>query len=142
MIYEIKFETGDPVKVERCGIGAFGHVYKNVVEEKAYKIFLKRNEPVWGALEAEVAYLSEVQAYKFIANEDELRRFVPGFYGEKKIISMVGAKSGRGCDKYHLEYCFEMDHLTGRFIKLSPACESDEIKGIKKKVHYKWNIYW
>lgn len=118
---------------------------KNKIDEGGYSVIIKDGNIVYKLFKNSInvkrlrsfedklrnlVFNSEVDAYHITQNVNELKQYVPEFYGTVNVEKVEDEKCNDVSNLYLLDCCYSMEYIEGQFYKLFPCNISDEIQRV------------
>lgn len=96
--------------------GAYGTVIFDIENKKAIKVF-KRREP-YREQKIKETFESEVLAYNIAIKNDDLKKYIPNFYGKCEEIEKIHSEDGEDIsNQYYLNCAYTMEYIDDKFMK-------------------------
>jgi hypothetical protein len=100
--------------------GGFADVFLAPAERKVFKLFKNHKHPgvppERGVIEDELRRLvfeAERRAYEIASADEDLKKFIPVFYGSPKVSHVVALNGQDITHQYLLDCCLELEQLEG-----------------------------
>lgn len=104
--------------------GSYGVVFFSS-DGRATKVFKRRiNDP---KTHTQSVFESEVEAYELASTNNELRKYIPQFYGRASILGIVNYLGTDISNEFELDCAYQMQKVSGDFIKCRVSDASQEI---------------
>lgn len=105
--------------------GAYAAVFVDRMNNRVRKVFFRKDSAMGKAsLES---FLSETEAYQIASASDELRIYIPEYYGEVMRVVIVDKQGLDVSNEFCTDLVIELEFIPGVFQKISQAPDGEEV---------------